>query len=238
MPDRHPPTPPSAARVALATLRAGLALALLAVAVLAGLRWWTDRVYAPHIHAPAEAPVAPVAVVFGAGVWPNGQPSAILTDRIETAVTLYHLGKVQKLLMTGDNSTLEYNEPQAMREYALDRGVPDEDIVLDYAGRRTYDSCYRARHIFQVEEAILVTQAYHLDRALFTADGLGMRVSGVAADRREYRFITRYWWREVLATAMAWIEVRITRPEPILGEPLPIFPEAQAPGVAGGQAAG
>jgi len=232
MPERPSPHSPAAPRPALIGLATCAGLAILAVALLGGLRWWTDRTYASRIHTPDAAPAAPVAVVFGAGVWPNGQLSSILVDRVETAVTLYHLGKVEKLLMTGDNSTVEYNEPQAMREYALERGVPDEDIVLDYAGRRTYDSCYRARHIFGVEEAILVTQAYHLDRALFTADGLGIEVAGVAADRRQYRFIARYWWREVLATAMAWLEVRVTRPEPILGDPLPIFPEAQAVGRA------
>jgi SanA protein len=131
---------------------------------------------------------------------------------------------VQKLLLTGDNRTLEYNEPQHMRDYALSLGVPDEDIVLDYAGRRTYDSIYRARHIFEVDAAILVTQAYHLDRALFTADGLGIDAVGVSADRRDYFLITRYWWREMVATALAAIEVYITHPVPVLGETLPIFP--------------
>jgi SanA protein len=136
---------------------------------------------------------------------------------------LYRAGKVRKLLMTGDNRQVEYNEPGHMREYALELGVPDADIVLDYAGRRTYDSCYRARHIFGVDAAILVTQAYHLDRALFTANGLGIDAVGVAADRRDYAFITQYWWREMLATGLAAVEVYITHPEPVLGDPLPIF---------------
>jgi SanA protein len=168
-------------------------------------------------------PPRQVAIVFGAGVWPDGRLSDILADRVETAVELYHLGKVQKLLMTGDNSRLDYNEPQSMREYALARGVADEDIVLDYAGRRTYDSCYRAIHIFGLDQAILVTQAYHLDRALFTASGLGLDAVGVSADRREYIFIRRYWFREFLATPVAVWQVFISRPIPIMGEPLPIL---------------
>ncbi|NLD42733.1 MAG: DUF218 domain-containing protein [Chloroflexi bacterium] len=211
-------------RVGRAALRAIAGLGLLTVLLVVGLRWWTDRDGRHSTYSAEEAPTAQVAIVFGAGVWPDGSPSAILGDRVETAVTLYRLGKVQKLLMTGDNSTLYYNEPQAMREYALERGVPDEDIVLDYAGRRTYDSCYRARHIFLVSDAILVTQSYHLDRALFTAKGLGLRATGVAADRRDYVFIVRYWWRELLATPVAWWEVHVSRPLPIMGEPLPIFP--------------
>ena len=133
-------------------------------------------------------------------------------------------GKVQKLLFTGDNSTLQYNEPGHMRAYALELGVPDDDIILDYAGRRTYDSCYRAREIFGLHQAILVTQSFHLDRALFTADHLGLDVVGVEADRREYTMIQRYWWREFFATSLAYWEVLVSRPEPILGDKLPIFP--------------
>ena len=94
--------------------------------------------------------------------------------------------------------------------------------MLDYAGRRTYDSCYRARAIFGVQEAILVTQNYHLDRALFTCNGLGVDAIGVVADRRPYVRARTYWWREVPAVLLAWWQVKVTRPEPILGEPIPI----------------
>ena len=199
----------------------GVLLASIAVVVL--LRWWTNYRFGREVYSINSAPERPVAIVFGAGVWPGGQLSPVLEDRVYTGAQLYHAGKVQKLLMTGDNRTVDYNEPGHMREYALELGVPDEDIVLDYAGRRTYDSVYRARHIFRVDEAILVTQAYHLDRALFTAQALGLDVVGVSADRRDYSNITRYWWREVLATALAAVEVYITHPVPVLGEELPIF---------------
>lgn len=198
---------------------------LLLVGIPIALRWWTDHYYKQSIFTPEQAPPRQVAIVFGAGVWPDGRLSAVLADRVDTAITLYQQGRVKKLLMTGDNSVATYNEPQHMREYALARGVPDEDIVLDYAGRRTYDSCYRARHIFCVTDAILVTQAYHLDRALFLADHLGIDAVGVPADQREYIFIERYWWRELFATALAWWEVFISHPVPIMGDKLPIFPE-------------
>ncbi|MHB1356517.1 MAG: SanA/YdcF family protein [Anaerolineae bacterium] len=165
-----------------------------------------------------------VAIVFGAGIWPDGRLSDILADRVDTAIDLYNQRKVRKLLFTGDNRNLNYNEPRRMAEYAIAQGVPEADIVLDYAGLRTYDSCYRARYIFEVESAILVTQAYHLPRALFTADRLGIRVVGVAADRHQYRYITNYRLRELLATPVAWWEVLISQPLPVLGPTLPIFP--------------
>ena len=113
-------------------------------------------------------PTRPVALVFGAGYWEDGALSDILRDRLDAAIELYRAGKVEKLLFSGDNRVIEYNEPGRMREYALSQGVLGEAIVLDFAGRRTYDTCYRAREIFQVSEVILVTQRYHLFRALLT----------------------------------------------------------------------
>jgi len=111
-----------------------------------------------------SVPADRVAIVFGAGLQRDGTPSAVLRDRVATAASLYFEGKVQKLLMSGDNRFLDYNEPGSMKAYAISLGVPGEDIVLDYAGRRTYDTCYRAREIFGLDEAILVTQTYHLPR--------------------------------------------------------------------------
>jgi len=189
------------------------------------LRWWTDYRYGRLIHTVEAAPSRRVAIVFGAGIWADGRLTPILADRVATAAALYQRGSVEKLLMTGDNRRIDYNEPAAMRDYAVSLGVPADDIVLDYAGRRTYDSCYRARRIFCITDAILVTQAYHLDRALFTAHHLGIDVVGVPADRRDYARIRYYWWRELAATTIAFWEVLVTRPEPVMGEPLPIFPE-------------
>ena len=104
---------------------------------------WVNARGAPKIYSVADAPSARVAVVFGARVLPGGRLSAMLMDRVETAVQLYHNGKVEKLLLSGDNSSLYYNEPDAMAAYALERGVPAADIQTDYAGLRTYDTCYR-----------------------------------------------------------------------------------------------
>ena len=178
----------------------------------------------PLLYNLQTAPARPVAIVFGAGYTRNGL-STILYDRVYTAAQLYKAGKARKLLLTGDNATISHNEPEAMRQAALKMGVPKRDIVLDYAGFRTYDSLYRARDIFGVRKAILITQAYHLPRALYTARALGLDVVGVAADRRDYgQAMPRYKAREILASENAWMEVHITHPVPArMGKKEPIL---------------
>ncbi len=180
----------------------------------------------PKTFFPEDVPIAPVALVLGAGLNRDGTPGVVLSDRVEAAAELYFLGKVEKLLMSGDNSSQYYNEPGAMRNYAFSLGVPDEDIVLDYAGRRTYDSCYRAREIFGIDKLIVVTQAFHLPRALFLCNAFEIETYGVTADddnynRRDYVF---WWVREIFASSVAVSDVFIAQPEPILGQPEPIFP--------------
>ncbi|MGB4594815.1 MAG: ElyC/SanA/YdcF family protein [Anaerolineaceae bacterium] len=170
---------------------------------------------------------APVVIVPGAGLTRAGTPSAALGDRLDEAIKLYQAGKVQKLLLSGDNRFIDYNEPGSMREYCLAQGIPDADIVLDFAGRRTYDTCYRAKVIFGVEQAIIVTQQYHLSRAVFLCDQLGIEVKGVAVDQSDYipeRYA--YWqFREVFATVSAAWDIFVGKPLPVLGEAEPIFPE-------------
>jgi SanA protein len=145
---------------------------------------------------------------------------------VRTAVELYFDGRVQKLLMSGDNTTESYDEPGAMRDFAVSLGVPEEDIVLDFAGRRTYDSCYRAQAIFGLERAIVITQAYHLPRALFLCNAFKIDADGVPADDANYRlrYYTFWWVREILASINAFWDVYITQPEPVLGDPEPVFP--------------
>ena len=172
-----------------------------------------------------NAPSERVALVFGAGLRRDGTPTPILRDRVETAADLYFSGKVEKILMSGDNRFLEYNEPESMRQYALSLGVPDEAIVLDYAGRRTYDTCYRAKAIFGVENTLLVTQKFHLPRALFICNALGIKAVGVEATNRHYWRGSLFIWnfREQLATVGAFLDVYISNPTPVLGDPEPIF---------------
>jgi SanA protein len=172
-----------------------------------------------------STPSTRAAVVFGAGLLRDGTPSPVLRDRVATASRLYFAGKVEKLLMSGDNRFIDYNEPGAMRTYAISLGVPEEDIVLDYAGRRTYDTCYRAKYIFGLDEAILVTQRYHQPRALFTCNNIGLKSTGVNADLRTYhRYSSNYWnMRELPATLVALWQVWVSHPLPVMGPPEPIF---------------
>ena len=132
-----------------------LASLVVGAGVIGWTRWTLNRRYRDAIYDDAAEVSVPVAIVFGAGYWPSGRLSNVLMDRLDAAIELYEAGSVRKLLFSGDNRVEDYNEPEAMLNYALRRNVPREDIVLDYAGRRTYATCYRARDIFQVDaEAI------------------------------------------------------------------------------------
>jgi len=194
------------------------------VVLLGGLRLWVERKYRDRIYTCAEdVPPRFVAIVPGAGLWPDGSLTPVLADRVATAADLYHAGTVQKLLCSGDNRFVDYNEPQRMLEYAVSLGVPEEAIVLDYAGRRTYDSCYRARDIFGLERVVVVTQRFHAARVLNLCDALGVDAVAVLADQQDYT-IRRVTWetREYPALALAWWDVNVRHPLPVLGEPLPI----------------
>ncbi len=190
-----------------------------------GPRLYTSLRFATDIYAAAAVPAARVAIVFGAGLNRNGSVSPVLYDRVATAADLYHAGKVDKLLLSGAQTWAGYNEPVAMAAAAQELGVPAADLVLDVAGERTYDTCYRAQAIYGVTDAILVTQRFHLDRALYLCESLGLHAVGVAADRRAYTEQSVNFWnmREVFATLAAWWDVNVARPTPALGEPAPIL---------------
>jgi len=207
-------------RVVTSLLLCGLLIAIFPFA----LRWWNTAQQKTKIYSVEAAPEKRVAIVFGARVYSEDRLSGMLRDRVETAVQLYENGQVDKILMSGGNETLDYNEPQAMINYAIDRGVPPEDVRPDYGGRRTYDTCYRAGKIFQVESATLVTQEFHLPRALLTCNNLGLDAIGVIADRRPYapRSIRFSETRELPALVVAVYDIIRRRPPPVLGEPLPI----------------
>jgi SanA protein len=167
----------------------------------------------------------PAAIVFGAGLWRDGSPTPVLRDRVQVAADLYFSGKVGRLLMSGTTIGY-YNETRAMRNYAMELGIPNEAIVQDYGGWRTYDTCYRARYTYGLQQAILVTQGFHLPRALFTCNALGVKSEGVKADLSNYRKSATLWWqlREIPATLVALWEIYVQPPEMKLGEPQPIIP--------------
>jgi SanA protein len=165
-------------------------------------------------------PSAEAALVLGASVHKDGQPSDILADRLETALELYRKGKVEKFLLSGDNGTAGYDEVNSMKDYLLERGVPGEDIFLDHAGFDSYDSVYRAKTIFGATDLIIVTQRYHLSRALYIAQALDLPVYGVPADRQTYVKMTYFIMREMLADVKAVLDVLFGSKPTSLGEPV------------------
>jgi vancomycin permeability regulator SanA len=165
----------------------------------------------------ATVPPHDVAIIFGAGVQPDHQPTPFLTSRLLAGAQLYKTGKANVLLVSGDNRTSHYDEPTAMRNYLVKQGVPSKAIVLDYAGRDTYDTCYRAHAIFGLQSAILVTHGYHLPRALMTCNALGVRSVGVKADRPGTSYSRNYWGREVLSLNKAAVQTLFKVKPGVLG---------------------
>ena len=162
-------------------------------------------------------------LVLGCGVYANGQPSAMLADRLKQSVALYKEGAAPKLLMSGDHGQASYDEVNVMKQYALDAGVPSADVFMDHAGFSSYESIYRAKDIFQAKKIIIVTQKYHLHRALHIANALGLEAYGVSADYRSYRGQFVRDIREILARNKDFV-TSITKPKPTyLGEAIPVY---------------
>lgn len=161
-------------------------------------------------------------LVLGCGVRENGTPSPMLADRLDRAIALYRAGAAPKLIMSGDHGRKEYDEVNTMRAYALERGVPEEDLFMDHAGFSTYESIYRAKEIFCVTGMIVVTQRYHLYRALYTADAFGINAVGVSADYREYAGQSFRELREIAARCKDFLQC-IVKPAPtFLGDTIPV----------------
>ena len=161
-------------------------------------------------------------LVLGAGVREDGTPSLMLNERLELGIALYQSGASQKLLMSGDHGRKDYDEVNTMKGYALSQGITSEDVFMDHAGFSTYESIYRAKEIFQAKKIIIVSQAYHLYRALYIADKFGIEAYGVAAKGEEYQGQTYREFREILARNKDFLSV-IFRPKPTyLGEAIPV----------------
>ena len=161
-------------------------------------------------------------IVLGCQVRSDGTPSHMLEDRLKRGVALYDLGAAPKLLMSGDHGTREYDEVDAMKRYAVDNGVPSADVFMDHAGFSTYDTVCRAKEIFQAKKVLIVTQTYHLYRAVYIAQKLGLEAYGVAAEYRTYSGQFARDIREVLARVKDF-GMCVFKPDPVyLGEAIPI----------------
>lgn len=198
----------------------GCSLALLSMVIVA----CTVTIYVnarPYIYnTPEESPQGVVALVPGAAISDTGELSSVFVARIDMAIKLYEAGKVSKILVSGDNSTVSHNEVNPARIYLLSNGVLDQDIFLDHAGFDTYSSMYRARDIFEVSSVVITTQSFHLPRAVFIARRLGIEAYGVRADVENLLF--RNYVREMLANEKAVLDLILHRTPKFLGEVLPI----------------
>lgn len=160
-------------------------------------------------------------LILGAGIR-NEKPSPMLEDRLNEGIKLYKEGIAPKIIMSGDHGRKDYDEVNIMKEYAIDQGVPSEDIFMDHAGFSTYESIYRAKEIFNVNKIVVVTQKYHLHRALYIANKLGVEAYGVNSDPRRYVGATYREARELLARNKDFLKC-IIKPKPTyLGESIPV----------------
>ena len=201
-----------------------LCLAVLGAALALGISAYMTATTRDRILSLEDTPPEGLdcVLVLGCGIRPDGSPTPMLASRISRSVELYETGWADKLLMSGDNSREDYNEVGTMEAEAIAQGVPQEDIVTDHAGFSTYDSLYRARDIFGAERVVIVTQAYHLSRALYLAEALGLEAWGVAAAPRNDAGQIGRDFREILARDKAFLWA-ILQPEPkFLGDPVPL----------------
>ena len=202
-----------------------LCLAIGGASVLLGINAYVKHVGGKRILTSGEAAAltdVDCIMVLGCLVKSNGVPSDMLNDRLTRGAELYELGAAPKLLMTGDHGRTDYNEVKAMKDFAVDRGIDSSDVFMDHAGFSTYDSVYRARDVFDVDKMIIVSQGYHLYRALYIADKLGVEAYGVAADYHTYRGQTYRDLREILARVKDAV-ITVFKPEPTyLGDVIPV----------------
>ena len=203
-----------------------LALAIISIGGVFGINAYVKGVGKKHIVTPADAAGSKKAdciLILGCGVRDDGTPSDMLRDRLERGIELYFAGVAPKLLMSGDHGRVEYDEVNIMKQYAIDKGVPSEDIFMDHAGFSTYESIYRAKAIFCADSLVIVTQEYHLYRALYLAKSFGLEARGVSADYYIYAGQTMREIREILARNKDFFTA-IFKPCPTyLGEAIPVF---------------
>ena len=197
---------------------------LLGLSLILGINAYIIRSSKDNILSPEEAATqdADCILVLGAGVWGNSIPSYLLEDRLLQGITLFNSGASDRLLMSGDHGREGYDEVNVMKQFAIRKGIPSENIFMDHAGFSTYESLYRVRDVFGAKRIIIVTQKYHMYRALFVAEKLGLDAYGVTSDQRQFSGQTFREAREILARVKDFFYVIIT-PEPTyLGEKIPL----------------
>jgi vancomycin permeability regulator SanA len=204
-------------------------LSILVVSGVLSVNYYVKKTGEQYILNPDEVAEADAVLVLGAYVFPDGTVSHILNDRLSVGYELYQEGKVPKIIVSGDHGRKDYDEVNAMKDFLKEKNVPSEDVFMDHAGFSTYESIYRARDIFQVNKVIIVTQKYHLMRAVFIARELGLEAYGVPSDMRSYRYMAQYELREIAARSKDFLLAKVFQPEPtFLGEEIPVSGDGKA----------
>jgi SanA protein len=203
---------------------------ILLIAVFLAINFYVEQKSAQYIFDLSEVPEADAVLVLGAYVFPDGTLSDMLEDRVAVGYDLYIQAKAPKIIVSGDHGRKEYDEVNTMKNYLKGKGVPGADIFMDHAGFSTYESLYRARDIFQARKLIIVTQRYHLYRAVFVARELGLDAYGVPSDLHDYGpVMAKYQVREMAARNKDFWSARFFKPQPtFLGEPIPVFGDGSA----------
>lgn len=170
----------------------------------------------------SKVPECYTALVLGAFVYRDGTPSYYLKDRLDAALKLYKSGKVKRFLLSGDHGTKSYDEVNNMKTYLMEHGIKQSEIFLDHAGFDTYDSMVRAKKVFGVDDVIIVTQEFHLPRAVYIARKKGLNAYGLIADKTKYRGLPHLKMREKLAKVKAFMDVTFNSSPKFLGKKIPI----------------
>lgn len=194
---------------------AGLVLGISLGISVVGLKLSLIMQFRDDIYSVETAPTRQTVIILGAGLWYDGTPSTVMRNRVATGVALYERGVVQQIIMSGDGRNPQFDETTAMRQLAIEAGIPAQDILRDPGGTRTYNSCYHSANTFDVGSVILVTHAYHLYRALYTCDAMNMDVIGVAPVEAPTAFksLVHREIREIAATVLAWWDLNILPPK-------------------------
>lgn len=209
-------------RLMIGVLCAVILLPALGIAALWSMNAYVERVGTQDLVALEDVGQADAVIILGAAVY-NGRPSATLARRLDKGLEVYQNSAVPKIIVSGDNGTRHYNEVDAMRNYLTERGVPAEDVFMDHAGFNTYDSMVRAKEVFQVKRAVIVTQHQHLLRSLYIARRVGLSACGVDVGGYNEIEMRQQFWREALARVKAVLQCEITKPKPkYLGDPIPV----------------
>lgn len=210
----------------------GVVIILLTVtlALFLAINYYVERVGLQYIYSANDVPNCDAVIILGAYVFPDGTLSYMLEDRVTVGYELYEQGKVPKIIVSGDHGRKDYDEVNTMKSFLKNKGVTGQDIFMDHAGFSTYESLYRARDIFQAKKIIIVTQRYHLLRAIFIARELGLEAYGVASDMHDYgQVMAAYEAREMAARNKDFWLAKVLKPQPtFLGEAIPVFGDGGA----------